>query len=43
MYIHDALETFAPRMEQLRREWIDNIKPILYIKFVQIPQLRFTL
>lgn len=35
MYIHDTLETFAPRMAELRREWIDNIKPVLHANSVR--------
>ena len=35
MYIHDTLETFAPRIADLRREWIDNIKPVLHANRVR--------
>ncbi len=35
MYIHDTLETFAPRIADLRREWTDNIKPVLHANRVR--------
>lgn len=30
MYIHDTFETFGPRMPELRREWDQNIMPVLH-------------
>jgi hypothetical protein len=35
MYIHDTLETFAPRIAELRREWTENIKPVLQANSVR--------
>lgn len=35
MYIHDTLEAFAPRMPELRTEWVENIRPVLHANGVR--------
>ena len=31
LYIHDAIEAFAERIEELRDEWAANIRPVLHV------------
>lgn len=36
LYIHDTLETFGGRLDDLRAEWTDHVKPQLHKKSVQV-------
>jgi hypothetical protein len=36
LYIHDTLETFGARLDDLRREWTDRVRPKLHMRSVRI-------
>jgi hypothetical protein len=38
LYIHDTIEVFARRIDELRAEWATNIRPVLHVNSVRTVQ-----
>ena len=38
LYMHDTIETFATRIDELRAEWVMNIRPELHVNSVRTLQ-----
>lgn len=38
LYIHDTIEVFARRIDELRGEWVRNIRPVLHVNRVRTIQ-----